>query len=48
MSVSVVKQLADSYEFLFNTRLGIGDDGHDEIWECWQQYQRAIRARSIS
>ena len=46
---AVVKQLADSYEFLSNTRLGSGDDGHVELWECYEQYQRAIRrARSIS
>lgn len=42
---AVVKQLADSYEFLFHK---LGSD-HPETWDCWQQYQRAIRrARSIS
>lgn len=43
-NTAVVKQLADSYEFLFY-RLG---SDHPETWDCWQQWQRAIRARSIS
>ena len=42
---AVVKQLVASYEFLFHK---LGPD-HPEVWDCWQQYQRAIRlARSTS
>lgn len=36
---AIINQLKDSYEFLFNT---LGPD-HKETWECYQQYQRAIR-----
>lgn len=36
---AIIQQLMDSYEFLF---YALGPN-HKETWECWQQYQRAIR-----
>ncbi len=41
---AISKQLAASYEFLFNT---LGAD-HPETWDCWQQYQRSLRSRSTA
>lgn len=38
-ATAVRRQLADSYEFLYNK---LGSD-HPETWECYQQWQRAIR-----
>ena len=45
---AISKQLAASYEFLVNKHLNPGENGHLEIWECFDLYKRSLRSRSIS